>query len=66
VRLNAYKEFYTTHNNLFIKPKIHKIYNHEAKPGIDYLQYSRESVLQNANIYINNTEFFDQKHSYMR
>ncbi len=58
VRFYAYKEFYEKYEYLFIKPKIPKVYN-TTKPGIDYLKYSRDSILTETTIHINNIEFFN-------
>lgn len=63
IRTNAYKEFHEKHKQLFVKPKVKKVYNYHSKPGIDYLQYSRDNILPKTTIHINNSEFFNQKHT---
>jgi hypothetical protein len=44
-----------------VPPSYREIF--EAKPGIDYLTYSRDSVLKETQIHINDFAFFEQKHA---
>jgi hypothetical protein len=43
-----------------VRKSIREIY--ESKPGTDYVEYSRQTVLKNCNIHFNNTAFFKMNH----
>ena len=69
VRCQAYKEFYETYKPIFEKPKTISVpklslkEQYESKPGLDYLQYSRDTVLQDVTVHVNLPEFFSMYHT---
>lgn len=58
----ACQAFVDTHD---IKSQVPPSYKEifEAKPGIDYLTYSRDTILKDVHVHINDTAFFEQKHA---
>jgi hypothetical protein len=63
MRQIACQAFVDTHPEIKaqIPPSYKEVF--DAKPGIDYLTYSRDHVLPSATIHINDPTFFDQEHT---